>query len=63
MIPEATPRLALRPCSAQAGLTHGHPTGLAAAELTAYGWVLLDGATLAGLPARLRDLLTTTARS
>jgi ADP-ribosylglycohydrolase len=39
----------------QAGLTHGHPTGLAAAELTAYGvWALLDGATLAELPARLR---------
>jgi ADP-ribosylglycohydrolase len=39
----------------QAGLTHGHPTGLAAAELTAYAvWALLDGATLAELPARLR---------
>jgi ADP-ribosylglycohydrolase len=39
----------------QAGLTHGHPTGLAAAELTAFAvWALLDGATLAELPARLR---------
>ncbi|HZN74305.1 MAG TPA: ADP-ribosylglycohydrolase family protein [Micromonosporaceae bacterium] len=39
----------------QAGLTHGHPTGLAAAELTAYAvWALLDGATLAELPAGLR---------
>jgi ADP-ribosylglycohydrolase len=39
----------------QAGLTHGHPTGLAASELTAYGvWALLDGTTLADLPARLR---------
>ena len=39
----------------QAGFTHGHPTGLAAAELTAYAvWALLDGATLADLPARLR---------
>jgi len=40
----------------QAGITHGHPTGLAAAELTAYAvWALLEGATLADLPARLRD--------
>jgi ADP-ribosylglycohydrolase len=39
----------------QAGFTHGHPTGLAAAELTAYAVLaLLDGATLAELPARLR---------
>jgi ADP-ribosylglycohydrolase len=39
----------------QAGLTHGHPTGLAAAELTAYAvWVLVDGARIAELPARLR---------
>ena len=41
----------------QAGLTHGHPTGLAAAELTAYAVRLLvrDGATLADLPAALRE--------
>jgi ADP-ribosylglycohydrolase len=39
----------------QAGLTHGHPTGLAAAELTAYAVrSLVDGASLAELPARLR---------
>ncbi|SCL29530.1 ADP-ribosylglycohydrolase [Micromonospora nigra] len=40
----------------QAGLTHGHPTGLAASELTAYAVrVLRDGATLAELPALLTD--------
>ena len=40
----------------QAGLTHGHPTGLAAAELTAYAVrVLLDGVPLADLPAWLWD--------
>ena len=39
----------------QAGITHGHPTGLAAAELTAYAVrALLDGATLPELPAQLR---------
>jgi len=40
----------------QAGLTHGHPTGLAAAELTAYTVNLLahDGVALADVPARLR---------
>ncbi|WP_203992896.1 ADP-ribosylglycohydrolase family protein [Micromonospora lutea] len=39
----------------QAGLTHGHPTGLAASELTAYAVrLLVDGAALADLP----DLLT-----
>ncbi|WP_341719438.1 ADP-ribosylglycohydrolase family protein [Micromonospora sp. FIMYZ51] len=38
----------------QAGLTHGHPTGLAASELTAYAVrLLVDGATL----AELADLL------
>ncbi|SBT52930.1 ADP-ribosylglycohydrolase family protein [Micromonospora auratinigra] len=38
----------------QAGLTHGHPTGLAASELTAYAVrVLRDGAPLADLPALL----------
>ncbi|WP_243707908.1 ADP-ribosylglycohydrolase family protein [Micromonospora sp. KC606] len=43
----------------QAGLTHGHPTGLAASELTAYAVRLLrDGAGLAQLPA----LLTARAR-
>ncbi|SCG46573.1 ADP-ribosylglycohydrolase [Micromonospora siamensis] len=40
----------------QAGLTHGHPTGLAASELTAYAVRLLrDGAALADLPAALTD--------
>ncbi|MFY1690566.1 ADP-ribosylglycohydrolase family protein [Plantactinospora sp. WMMB782] len=40
----------------QAGLTHGHPTGLAASELTAYAVrVLRDGAALAELPGLLRD--------
>ncbi|SCL34280.1 ADP-ribosylglycohydrolase [Micromonospora pallida] len=35
----------------QAGLTHGHPTGLAASELTAYAVrALRDGATLPDLP-------------
>ncbi|MBM7075600.1 ADP-ribosylglycohydrolase family protein [Micromonospora humida] len=44
----------------QAGLTHGHPTGLAASELTAYAVRLLrDGAT----PARLPGLLADRARS
>ncbi|GAB1646821.1 ADP-ribosylglycohydrolase family protein [Krasilnikovia sp. MM14-A1259] len=39
----------------QAALTHGHPTGLAAAELTAYAVRLLrDGADLDALPAMLR---------
>jgi ADP-ribosylglycohydrolase len=43
----------------QAGLTHGHPTGLAASELTAYAVrALRDGATLAELP----DLLVGHAR-
>jgi ADP-ribosylglycohydrolase len=43
----------------QAALTHGHPTGLAASELTAYAVrLLLDGAALAELPA----LLTARAR-
>lgn len=40
----------------QAGLTHGHPTGLAASELTAYAVRLLrDGAGLAELPRLLRQ--------
>ncbi|MBM7081423.1 ADP-ribosylglycohydrolase family protein [Micromonospora humidisoli] len=44
----------------QAGLTHGHPTGLAASELTAYAVRLLrDGAA----PARLPGLLVDRARS
>ncbi|KAB1936945.1 ADP-ribosylglycohydrolase family protein [Micromonospora sp. ALFpr18c] len=35
----------------QAGLTHGHPTGLAASELTAYAvFALRGGATLSDLP-------------
>ncbi|PZF91837.1 ADP-ribosylglycohydrolase family protein [Micromonospora endophytica] len=35
----------------QAGLTHGHPTGLAASELTAYAVrLLVDGVALAELP-------------
>ncbi|MFC7547521.1 ADP-ribosylglycohydrolase family protein [Plantactinospora sp. GCM10030261] len=39
----------------QAGLTHGHPTALAASELTAYAVrVLRDGAAPAELPALLR---------
>jgi ADP-ribosylglycohydrolase len=39
----------------QAALTHGHPTGLAAAELTAYAVRLLrDGAPLNDLPPLLR---------
>ncbi|MGR6317720.1 ADP-ribosylglycohydrolase family protein [Micromonospora soli] len=38
----------------QAGLTHGHPTGLVASELTAYAVRLLrDGAALADLPGLL----------
>ncbi|WP_184539326.1 ADP-ribosylglycohydrolase family protein [Micromonospora polyrhachis] len=40
----------------QAGLTHGHPTGLAASELTAYAVrVLRDGASLTEVPALLRQ--------
>lgn len=40
----------------QAALTHGHPTGLAASELTAFAvWWLLGGMTPADLPAALRD--------
>ncbi len=40
----------------QAGLTHGHPTGLAASELTAYAVrVLRDGAGVAELPRILRE--------
>lgn len=39
----------------QAGMTHGHPTALAASELTALAVRLLrDGAELGDLPARLR---------
>lgn len=39
----------------QAGLTHGHPTALAASELTAYAVrVLREGTALGDLPARLR---------
>jgi ADP-ribosylglycohydrolase len=39
----------------QAGLTHGHPTGLVASELTAYAVrVLRDGAALTDLPGLLR---------
>ena len=39
----------------QAAMTHGHPTALAASELTAYTVRLLrDGADLAALPAALR---------
>ncbi|SCL20036.1 ADP-ribosylglycohydrolase [Micromonospora inyonensis] len=38
----------------QAGLTHGHPTGLASSELTAYAVrVLRDGVTLPELPGML----------
>ncbi|MEV4820716.1 ADP-ribosylglycohydrolase family protein [Micromonospora sp. NPDC049274] len=38
----------------QAGLTHGHPTGLAASELTAYAiFAVRGGAALAELPALL----------
>ena len=40
----------------QAALTHGHPTGLAASELTAYAtWWLLGGMAPADLPAALRE--------
>ncbi|QGN51016.1 ADP-ribosylglycohydrolase family protein [Micromonospora sp. WMMC415] len=40
----------------QAGLTHGHPTGLAASELTAYAVRLLrDGAEPAAVPALLAE--------
>jgi ADP-ribosylglycohydrolase len=40
----------------QAALTHGHATGLAASELTAYAtWWLLNGMTAAELPAALRE--------
>ncbi|MEJ3744502.1 ADP-ribosylglycohydrolase family protein [Actinomycetes bacterium KLBMP 9797] len=40
----------------QAALTHGHPTGLAASELTGYAVRLLrDGTDLASLPGLLRD--------
>ncbi|MCO1599300.1 ADP-ribosylglycohydrolase family protein [Micromonospora sp. RHAY321] len=40
----------------QAGLTHGHPTGLAASELTAYAvFALRGGATLAELPEILTE--------
>jgi ADP-ribosylglycohydrolase len=39
----------------QAGLTHGHPTALAASELTAYAVrVLRDGAAIADVPSLLR---------
>jgi ADP-ribosylglycohydrolase len=40
----------------QAALTHGHPTGLAASELTAYAcWLLLGGLAPADLLDALRD--------
>ena len=39
----------------QAALTHGHPTGLAASELTAFAtWWLLDGMAPTDLPGALR---------
>ncbi|MEU1601961.1 ADP-ribosylglycohydrolase family protein [Micromonospora matsumotoense] len=48
----------------QAGLTHGHPTGLAASELTAYAVrVLRDGAALAELPGLLTDRARTQRRT
>ncbi len=47
----------------QAGLTHGHPTALAASELTAYAVrVLCDGAALADVPALLRERAETQRR-
>ncbi|SIN37232.1 ADP-ribosylglycohydrolase family protein [Micromonospora cremea] len=47
----------------QAGLTHGHPTGLAASELTAYAvFALRGGATLAELPAILTERARTQRR-
>jgi ADP-ribosylglycohydrolase len=40
----------------QAAMTHGHPTGLAASELTAFTvWWLREGMSPAGLPAALRE--------
>jgi ADP-ribosylglycohydrolase len=40
----------------QAAMTHGHPTALAASELTAYTVrILLDGAALADVPGLLRE--------
>ncbi|MFG2005215.1 ADP-ribosylglycohydrolase family protein [Spirillospora sp. NPDC048911] len=40
----------------QAALTHGHPTGLAASDLTAFAtWWLREGMAPADLPAALRD--------
>ncbi|MFC6882181.1 ADP-ribosylglycohydrolase family protein [Actinomadura yumaensis] len=40
----------------QAAMTHGHPTGLAASELTAYAvWWLREGMAPSDLPAALRD--------
>ncbi|MCF0091508.1 ADP-ribosylglycohydrolase family protein [Micromonospora sp. MH99] len=40
----------------QAGLTHGHPTGLAASDITAYAvFALRGGVTLAELPANLTE--------
>lgn len=48
----------------QAGLTHGHPTGLAASELTAYAVrVLRDGAVPAELPGLLTDRARTQRRT
>ncbi|GAA2996406.1 ADP-ribosylglycohydrolase family protein [Actinokineospora diospyrosa] len=39
----------------QAAMTHGHPTALAASELTAYAtWLLVEGADLTTIPAALR---------
>lgn len=44
----------------QAALTHGHPTGLAAADLTAFAVrALRDGASLPTLPELLRERCTT----
>ena len=52
-IPQAT-RAAL--AQFQAALTHGHPTGLAAADLTAFAIAdLVAGGDPAGLPKRLRE--------
>ncbi|QKW20010.1 ADP-ribosylglycohydrolase family protein [Kitasatospora sp. NA04385] len=55
LVRELTDRQVAGAAQLQSGLTHGHPTALAASELTAFTvrW-LAQGADPAGLPARLR---------
>ena len=56
LVPDLDPDTLAGVAQLQAGMTHGHPTALAASELTAFAVrALLDGAGLGDLPALLRE--------